>query len=45
MTATTQIPILDLSPETDTLWDELMTAVQGVIRSGHFIMGPNVKAF
>ncbi len=40
-----RIPILDLSPETDTLWDELNAAIQAVIRSGHFIMGPNAKQF
>lgn len=39
------IPILDLKPEVESLWDELMEAIQGVLRSGHFIMGPNVKAF
>ncbi|HYF79052.1 MAG TPA: DegT/DnrJ/EryC1/StrS family aminotransferase [Symbiobacteriaceae bacterium] len=39
------IPILDLAPEIDMLWDDLQTAIQGVLRSGHFIMGPNVKAF
>jgi dTDP-4-amino-4,6-dideoxygalactose transaminase len=38
------IPVLDLSPEIDALWDELNAAIQGVLRSGHFIMGPNVKA-
>jgi dTDP-4-amino-4,6-dideoxygalactose transaminase len=40
-----KIPLLDLSGETERLWEELMAAVQGVIRSGQFIMGPNVKAF
>jgi dTDP-4-amino-4,6-dideoxygalactose transaminase len=44
MQTTTRIPVLDLAPETETLWDELTAAVHGVIRSGHFIMGPNVKA-
>lgn len=39
------IPILDLAPEIDMLWDELQEAIKGVLRSGHFIMGPNVKAF
>ncbi|MGC5324921.1 DegT/DnrJ/EryC1/StrS family aminotransferase [Brevibacillus sp. SYSU BS000544] len=39
------IPILDLSPEIDSLWDELMPAIQNVLRSGQFIMGPNVKTF
>jgi len=40
-----KIPILDLQPEIESLWDELMAAVQGVLMSGQFIMGPNVKAF
>ncbi len=39
------LPLLDLAGETEALWDELNAAVQGVIRSGHFIMGPNVRAF
>ncbi|MBB6097854.1 dTDP-4-amino-4,6-dideoxygalactose transaminase [Deinobacterium chartae] len=39
------IPILDLSPEIDELWDELNAAVQRVLRSGIFIMGPEVEAF
>ena len=40
-----QIPILDLSPEIDELWDDLNAAIQRVMRSGHFIMGPDVLAF
>lgn len=40
-----RIPVLDLSPQIEALWDELMDAVQGVLKSGQFIMGPNVKAF
>jgi dTDP-4-amino-4,6-dideoxygalactose transaminase len=39
------IPMLDLAPELDDLWDELNEAIQGVLRSGQFIMGPNVEAF
>ncbi len=39
------IPIIDLKPHIEDLWDELNEAIQGVLRSGHFIMGPNVKAF
>ena len=39
------IPLLDLSAEIEALWDDLNSAVQGVLRSGRFIMGPNVKAF
>jgi dTDP-4-amino-4,6-dideoxygalactose transaminase len=40
----TNIPVLDLNPEIDALWDELNAAIQGVLRSTQFIMGPNVKA-
>jgi dTDP-4-amino-4,6-dideoxygalactose transaminase len=40
-----KIPVLDLTPEIEALWDELMAAIQKVLKSGRFIMGPNVKAF
>lgn len=40
-----KIPILDLSFEIETLWGELNAAIQGVLRSGSFVMGPEVKAF
>lgn len=40
-----EIPVLDLRPEIEALWDELVAAIQGVLRSGQFILGPNVKAF
>ncbi len=39
------IPVLDLSPEIDVLWDEINAAVQRVLRSGQFILGPEVEAF
>jgi dTDP-4-amino-4,6-dideoxygalactose transaminase len=39
------IPVLDLSPEIDMLWDDLNAAIQGVLKSGQFIMGPEVTAF
>ncbi len=46
MTTTyTPIPVLDLSPEIEALWDDLNAAIQGVLKSGQFIMGPEVKAF
>lgn len=45
MSGLPKIPVLDLTPEIETLWDELMAAIQGVLKSGQFIMGPNVKAF
>jgi dTDP-4-amino-4,6-dideoxygalactose transaminase len=35
----TKIPVLDLGPEIDLLWDELNAAFQKVLRSGQFIMG------
>jgi dTDP-4-amino-4,6-dideoxygalactose transaminase len=35
----TKIPVLDLGPEIDLLWDELNAAFQNVLRSGQFIMG------
>jgi dTDP-4-amino-4,6-dideoxygalactose transaminase len=39
------IPILDLQPEIEALWDELNAAFQRVLRSGQFIGGPEVEAF
>src|SRR5687767_6934961 len=40
-----RIPILDLAPEIDALWDEIQAAMHQVVRSGHFILGPQVQAF
>ena len=40
-----RIPVLDLAPEIEELWDELNAAVQRVLRGGHFILGPEVAAF
>ncbi|OPX92906.1 MAG: UDP-2-acetamido-2-deoxy-3-oxo-D-glucuronate aminotransferase [Pelotomaculum sp. PtaB.Bin104] len=37
--------MLDLSPEVKLLWDKINMAIQEVILSGQFILGPNVKAF
>lgn len=37
--------MVDLSEQTETLWPELERAVLGVLRSGRFILGPNVEAF
>ncbi len=37
--------MLDLVPEIEEQWEDLMKAVEGVIRSGTFILGPNVDAF
>jgi dTDP-4-amino-4,6-dideoxygalactose transaminase len=42
---TEQIPILDLSPEIERFGNEFTAAFQRVMRSGHFIMGPEVRAF
>lgn len=39
------IPLLDLTPEIDALRDELHAAVDRVISSGQFILGPEVEAF
>lgn len=40
-----RIPILDLTPEVEELWDDLMAAIARVLRSGQFILGPEVEAF
>jgi len=40
-----RIPILDLTPEIELLWDDLNAAFQRVLRSGQFIGGPEVEAF
>jgi len=39
------IPILNLANEIDEIWEEIMNAVQDVLRTGTFIMGKNVQAF
>lgn len=39
------IPALDLSPEIEVMWVDLTKALQDVLKSGAFILGPNVKAF
>jgi len=41
----TQIPILDLSSQHRELRTELLVAIQSVLESGRFILGPNVEAF
>ncbi|HEY8342265.1 MAG TPA: DegT/DnrJ/EryC1/StrS family aminotransferase [Calditerricola sp.] len=40
-----RIPVLDLRPEIERLWEDLLAAFQNVLRSGQFIMGPNVAEF
>jgi dTDP-4-amino-4,6-dideoxygalactose transaminase len=42
---TTTIPILDLQPQIQAHWDALQEAFQRVLRSGHFILGPEEQAF
>jgi len=41
----TKIPILDLQPQVEAHWDEFNAAFQRVLRSGHFILGPEEQAF
>lgn len=43
--STSPVPVLDLSPEIEALWDEFNEGFQRVLRSGQFIMGPEVEAF
>jgi len=40
-----RIPLLDMSPEIESIWDEVNAAIQDVLRKGQFIMGPNVREF
>lgn len=39
------VPVLDLTPQIEALWDDLEAAFRRVMRSGQFIMGPEVEAF
>jgi len=45
MSARTRIPVLDLAPQLEALWPEIEQAVHRVLRSTHFILGPEVRAF
>lgn len=45
MSTQTQIPILDLKPQVEALWPELTAAIEKVLKSTAFIMGPEVSAF
>lgn len=38
------IPIVDLKAQYRSIKDEINEAVQGVLESGHFVLGPNVEA-
>jgi len=40
-----KIPLLDLVAQYHTIKEEMDVAVLGVIESGYFILGPNVRAF
>ena len=39
------VPLMDLRGQWEPLHDRISAAVDEVIRSGVFILGPNVKAF
>jgi len=39
------IPVLDLGPEIDAIWDEVSSVAMRVLRSGHFVGGPEVAGF
>lgn len=41
----TQIPILDLKPQVELLWPQFQAALERVIKSGNYILGPEVQAF
>jgi dTDP-4-amino-4,6-dideoxygalactose transaminase len=43
--APVRIPIFDPRPQLEELWDEIMAAIERVLRSGQFILGPEVEAF
>ena len=40
-----KIPILDLKPQYQAIKEEIQTAINQVLESGQFILGPTVKAF
>jgi dTDP-4-amino-4,6-dideoxygalactose transaminase len=40
-----KIPILDLAPQVQAHWNEFNATFERVMRSGHFILGPEVEAF
>ncbi|MCB0826007.1 MAG: DegT/DnrJ/EryC1/StrS family aminotransferase [Armatimonadetes bacterium] len=40
-----KIPLLDLQPEIKEIRGEIMAAIENIIDSGQFIMGPDVKEF
>lgn len=40
-----RVPLLDLKPQLDQLGDEMRSAMNEVLESGYFILGPRVEAF
>jgi dTDP-4-amino-4,6-dideoxygalactose transaminase len=40
-----KIPAFDLTPEIDLLWNDIQSAIADVMRSGQFVLGPQVRAF
>ena len=45
MTTASNLPILDLQPQIQAHWEAFNAAFQRVLRSGHFILGPEEQAF
>jgi dTDP-4-amino-4,6-dideoxygalactose transaminase len=41
----TPIPVLDLGPEIEAIWDEIAEVSGRVLRSGYFVGGPEVAGF
>jgi dTDP-4-amino-4,6-dideoxygalactose transaminase len=39
------IPVFDLKPEIESLWPEITAALEAVLQSGQFILGPQLQAF
>ena len=39
------VPIYDPRPEIEELWDEIQAAIRRVLKSGRYILGPEVQAF
>lgn len=45
MTGRERVPVLDLGPELEELWEELSAEALRVLRSGRFVLGPDVEGF
>lgn len=41
----TPIPVLDLGPELEAIWNEVSAVAERVLRSGYFVGGPEVAGF